>query len=105
MEVLRFAGSGRGTGQGGLVLGSHLTAGVGSARAPPSPPWEGLADLGSEAKARVHAALCWGGLSLSQEPVSGSQRLRLPEQLPALPCGRAILLQHELLRFLWPSSQ
>lgn len=60
----------------------------------------GLAALGSEAG--VHAALCWGGLALSQAPVLGSQRLCLPEQLPALPRGGATLLQHELLRFLRP---
>lgn len=66
----------------------------------PLPAVEGLAALGS--KAGVHTALGWGGLSLSRVPVLGSQRLRLPEQLPALPRGRATLLQHELLRFLRP---
>lgn len=84
-----------------LVSGSHLTAGGGSGWLPPRlPAVEGLAALGSQAG--VHTALGWGGLSLSRVPVSGSRRLRLPEQLPALPRGRATLLQHELLRFLRP---
>lgn len=61
---------------------------------------DGPAALGCEAA--VHAVLCRGGLFLSRAPVLDSQTLCLPEQLLALPCGRAPLLQHELLRFLWP---
>ena len=35
-------------------------------------------------------------------PVPGHPRWCLPGQLLAWPCGRAALLQHGLLRFLWP---
>lgn len=63
VEVPRFAGNGRGTGRGGSVLGSHLTAGGGSGRAPPSPPWGGLAALGSEAEARVPDAMRYAGVA------------------------------------------
>lgn len=35
-------------------------------------------------------------------PVPGHPRQCLPGQLPAWPCGGAVLLRHRLLRFLWP---
>ena len=99
VEVLRFAGDGRGTGPGGWFqdLTSLPVGGWGGSHLP---TMGRLAALGSEAG--VHTALCWGGLCLPWAPVLGSQRLRLPEQLPVLPRGRATVLQHGLLRFLRP---